>query len=300
MVYKMSRSWMASIALLIVPAPLWCQTSYLRCEVQTTFRKPSLRGTEWVHAENHYVKYFRLDPVQRMVSVYDWRPDVYKPVCSDSNAACMRDWSSDHIAIDARAGSDSPVPPYLDFRRAIELSDHLQQVRFVIADYGNAASGATPMSWTYEGSCQPSAQPVRPAPPAAAGGAGAARRPANPSYDQPTGPALPVDAAEAAQALAGYYGNTMWGFSGGGHWFHMWFLDGNLAYTSDDEDISSEGKPRSWHVGKDSTGYRLCSEQIPAEGKFGCYPLPQHRVGDSWVQHDMDGDAQFSLLPGRQ
>jgi hypothetical protein len=294
----MNRNSMLILALLWAAAPCWSQSSYLRCEVQTTFRKPSLHGTEWVHAENHYIKYFRLDPAQRMVAAYDWRPDLYRPICSPSNAACVRHWDADNIRLDARAAADEPVAPYLDFRRAIELSNRLRHVRFVIADYGDTHAAA-PMSWTYEGSCQPSAQPVRPPLPDS-GGPGATRPPSNPKYEQPTGAALPVSAEEADQALAGYYGNTMWGFSGGGHWFHMWFLEGNLAYTSDDEDISSEGKPRHWYVGKDSTGYRLCGEPIPAEGKLGCYPLPQHRVGDSWVQHDMDGEAQFSLLPGRQ
>jgi len=295
----MNRYWLASLTLLLAPAPSWSQVSYLRCEVQTTFRKPSLHGSEWVHAENHYTKYFRLDPQQQMVAAYDWRPDVYKPICSASNTACVRHWELNTVRLDARAAADNPVPPFLDFRRAIELTDHLRHVHYVIADYGDAAHGAMPMSWTYEGSCQPSAQPVRPPLPGP-GGPGATRAPTNPKYEQPTGAALAVSAEEADQALAGYYGNTMWGFSGGGHWFHMWFLDGSLAYTSDDEDISSEGKPRRWYVGKDSTGYRLCGEPIPAEGKLGCYPLPQHHVGDSWVQHDMDGDALFSLLPGRQ
>lgn len=292
------KSWILTLTLLIASTPSWSQISYLRCEVQTIFRKPSLHGTEWLHAENHYTKYFRLDPAQQMVAAYDWRPDLYKPICSESNAACVRHWDSDDIRLDARAAPDSPVAPFLDFRRAIALSDHLRHVLFIIADYGGAA-GSSPMSWSYEGSCQSSAQPVRPMLPGS-GGPGATRAPSNPKYERPTGPALAVSAEEAEQALSGYYGNTMWGFSGGGHWFHMWFLDGSLAYTSDDEDISSEGKPRRWYVGKDSTGYRLCSEPIPAEGKSGCYPLPQHRVGDSWVQHDMDGDAQFSLLPGRQ
>lgn len=295
----MNKHWLLSGALLLAPAIVWSQTSYLRCEVQTTFRKPTLHGSEWVHAENHYTKYFRLDQAQHMVFAYDWRPDVYKPICSPGNAACVQQWDAKTISIDARAAADQPVLPFLDFRRAIELTDQLHRVRYVIADYGNAASGTMPMSWTYEGSCEPSAQPVRPPLPGP-GGPGATRPPTNPKYEQPTGPALAVTAEEADQALAGYYGNTMWGFSGGGHWFHMWFLEGSLAYTSDDEDISSEGKPRRWYVGKDSTGYRLCGEPIPAAGKSGCYPLPLHRVGDSWVQHDMDGDAQFSLLPGRQ
>jgi hypothetical protein len=292
------KNGLLALTLLLASTPSWSQISYLRCEVQTTFHKPSLHGTEWLHAENHYIKYFRLDAARQMVAVYDWRPDVYKPICSDTNAACVRHWDATGIHLDARAAADSPVAPFLDFRRAIDLSDQLRHVQFVIADYGDAARGAGPMSWNYEGSCQPSAPPVRPLP--GRGGPGATRAPTNPKYEQPTGPALAVSTEEADQALAGYYGNTMWGFSGGGHWFHMWFLDGSLAYTSDDEDISSEGTPRRWYVGKDSTGYRLCGEPIPATGKSGCYPLPQHRVGDSWVQHDMDGDAQFSLLPGRQ
>jgi len=73
-----------------------------------------------------------------------------------------------------------------------------------------------------------------------------------------------------------------------------------VAFTGDDEDMSSEGKIRQWYFGKDSVGYRICSRPIPPEGESGCYPFLVHKPGDSWVEHDMDGDAQFSLLPGRE
>jgi Ni/Co efflux regulator RcnB len=274
------------------------ETTYLKCEVQTTFRKPYVHDSEWLHAENKYTKYFKLDSTAKMVSHYDWRKDAYTPVCSDKNAACIKDWQTGGISIDATRAADNPVAPYLDFRRSIKISDKQTKVSYVIADYGQSKAGKPNMTWSYDGSCQASAapEPVK----RGAGGAGASWPPENPKYEKPTGPALSVTAVEADKALAGYYGNTMTGYSGGGHWFHMWFLNKGLAYTSDDEDISSEGKPRQWYVGKDSTGYRLCGEPIAAEGKSGCYPLPLRKVGDSWVQQDMDGAAYFSLLPGRQ
>lgn len=274
------------------------EISYLKCEMQTTFRKPYVHDTEWVHTENKYTKYFKIDSAAKMVSAYNRRSNAYTAMCSDKNASCAKDWKSGTaFSIDGTKATDSPVTPYLDFRRSFALNGN--QGRFVIADYGQAQNGKPNMSWTYEGPCEKSEEPK--AMPRMGPGAGASRPPENPKYEKPTAPAQPVSKEEADKALAGYYGNTMTGYSGGGHWFHMWFLDKNgLAYTSDDEDMSSEGKPRQWYVGKDSTGYRLCGEPIPAEGKSGCYPLPVRKVGEAWVQHDMDGDAYFSLLPGRQ
>lgn len=295
----MNCKWLvAAAALGVVATPAMAKVSYLKCEVQTTFRKAYVKDTEWVHAENKYTKYFMLDSDAKMVSSYNWRDNKYTPICTASNQACAVDWKASAIGINGMKLVDNAVP-HLDFRRSILIGNKLAKVQFVIADYGDNTSGKPNMSWTYEGPCQASAAP-KPTVRGPGGGAGSNRPPTNPNYEAPTGPALPVSQAEADQALAGYYGNTMTGFSGGGHWFHMWFLEKNVAFAGDDEDMSSEGKPRVWSVGKDSTGYRLCGDAIPATGAMGCYPLPPHKVGDSWVQHDMDGDPLFTLLPGRQ
>jgi hypothetical protein len=294
-----SAKYRVSVALLaaLLAMPVVAATSYLKCDVQTTFRKAHVHDTEWVHAENGYTKYFRLDPDAQMVSHYDWRNNAWQPICSANNAACVKSWKDGDIQLDGSRAPDSPVAPYLDFRRTVRLSNDLKKIRYVIADYGLTTGTKPNMSWSFDGDCQTADAPtaVRRSP-----GAGSARPPENPRFEMPIGPALAVSAAEADQALAGYYGNTMTGFSGGKHWFHMWFLDKNLAYTSDDEDITAEGRPRHWYVGKDSTGYRLCPAPIPAIGSANCYPLPVRKVGESWVQHDMDGDAYFTLLPGRQ
>ncbi len=41
------------------------QTSYLSCAVRTTFRKPYVHGTEWMHEENNYTKIFKIDATPR-------------------------------------------------------------------------------------------------------------------------------------------------------------------------------------------------------------------------------------------
>lgn len=284
--------------------------SYLSCEVATTFHRPAPNNTEWTHRENDYTKIFRLDSTAKMVSIYNRRSGEFTPICNAKNTACSVSWADKRINIDASKAPDNPVAPYLDFRRAFQLDNN--QVKYSMYDFGNSGkntlssnvpAGQANMSWVYEGSCKATAAPapvVRSAP-GAPGGMGAGGPPAsrNPNYVD-AGMALPVSQEEADKALAGYYGNTMWGFSGGKHWFHMWFLEGSLAFTGDDEDMASMSKPNQWYVGKDSSGYRLCGMPIPASGASGCYPLPVRKLGESWVQHDMDGDAYFSLLPGRQ
>jgi hypothetical protein len=293
---RLTIGLMISIAL---ATPALAEVSYLRCEVQTAYHRPAQHNSEFMHVENRYTKVFKLDEAVKMVSLYNERSNAYTPICSGSNQACKSSWNGQDISIDARGGADNPVPPYLDFRRAFKLSNGGKTVQLVIADYGPSATrdvqgGRANMYWTYDGACQPTAEPK-----------GRAMRPpqgvGNPKYEKPTSPAKAVSKAEADQVMAGYYGNTMWGFSGGGHWFRMWFLDRNgLAYTSDDQDMTGEGKPRQWYIGKDSAGFRMCGEPIPAAGREGCYPLPVRTVGEWWVQHDMDGDAEFQLVPGRQ
>lgn len=281
--------------------PAFADVRFLKCDVQVTFHRPTYQNTEWVHVENRYTKFLRIDTEAKMVSIYDDRKNVYKPICSANNTACMNEWNDQSVStgavnIDGMQAADDPLPPYLDFRRSLSLRDHFSQVHFTIADYGQSKSGAANMSWEYNGPCSVSDAPV----PRGGEGAGAVRKNENPHYDMPTGPAMPVSDAERDRVLAGYDGNTMWGFSGGGSWLHMWFFGKGLAYTSDGYDISSETTTRQWYVGKDSTGYRMCSKPIPAAGLMGCYPLPARKLGDSWVQHDMDGDAQFTILAGRQ
>ena len=273
---------------------------YLSCEVSTTFHRAAPKNSEWLHKENNYTKIFKLDSTTNMASIYNRRSGEFTPICSATNQACAVSWAENDIRIDGSKAPDNPVPPYLDFRRSFEL--HGQTLKYVMYDFGNSGtalpsnlpSGQANMSWVYEGSCKPTDAPA----PATRGGPpGNMQR--NPNYVD-AGPAKAVSQAEADQALAGYYGNTMWGFSGGGHWFHMWFLDGSLAFTGDDEDMTGMAAPNQWYVGQDASGYRLCGRPIPAEGSSGCYPLPVRKLGESWVQQDMDGPAYFSLLPGRQ
>lgn len=283
----------ASIAALSATAN--AGVSYYACDVQVTFDKRAPRNTVWEHRENRYTKYLRLDSDAQMVSLYDNRGNVYKPICSADNHSCKKNWQKDSIQLDGTGAADAPTP-FLDFRRLLSLTDSNRKVHLVIADYGQSTDGQPNMSWNYDGTCKVSEEPK----PRAGNGPKAPPPSAkNPNY-QVAEPAKAVSDAESAAALAGYEGNTMWGFSGGGHWFHMWFFPDGVSYAGDDEDITSEGRAAKVYVGKDSTGYRMCRVPIPAEGMANCYPLPPHKVGDTWVQHDMDGDTAFSLLPGRQ
>jgi hypothetical protein len=281
------------------------EVSYLSCDVATTFHRPAPNNTEWVHRENDYTKIFKLDSTARTVGLYNRRSGEFTPVCSASNAACTISWNDSHISIDGSKAADNPVPPYLDFRRSFELKNN--QVKYVMHDFGksggaalgsNLPAGQANMRWEYNGSCKATDAPA-PVQRGAGGMPPGGLRASNPNYVD-AGAALPVNQQEADQALAGYYGNTMWGYSGGKHWFHMWFLEGSLAFTGDDEDMTGMAAPNKWYVGKDSSGYRLCGQPIPATGSKGCYPLPVRQLGESWVQQDMDGPAYFSLLPGRQ
>ena len=276
------------------------QEQYLSCNVTTSFHRPAPMGTEWVHQENNYTKVFKLDSSAQSVAIYNRRSGDFTPICHQQNKACEVSWRGNNIHVDATGGPDNPVPPYLDFRRSFDLDD--SYVTYVLSDYGNNGDNApisnlpadeATMSWVFEGVCQKAEAPEKPT------GRPPMGRVGNPDYVD-AGPAFLVDQEEADQVMAGYYGNTMWGYSGGGHWFHMWFLGGFLAYMGDDEDMSAVGEPVTFYVGKDSSGYRMCLQEIPEEGRSGCYPLPKRSVGESWVQQDMDGPAYFSLLPGRQ
>jgi len=289
---------------LVVPAAAWAQVSYFQCAMQVTFRKPYVHDTVWEHQENRYAKSFKIDSAAHMIYVYRDRQDEYVPICSTRNAACVVEWQEGAIRIDGTAAPDDPFPPHLDFRRSFAMAAHGSEAHLVIADYGESRNGRANMSWSYDGPCHSTDQPAQPMrPPGAGPGKDPATNmppPRNPLYEQPTTGAMAIPAAEAARVLAHYTGNTMTGYSGGGHWFHMWFFDKALAYTSDDMDISGEAKPRQWYLGKDASGYRICPKPIPAGGERGCYPLLIKRIGDSWVEHDMDGNAYFTLLPGRQ
>jgi len=279
------------------------QTSYVSCAVQTTFRKPYTHGTDWVHVENKYTKIFKIDATAKSIAFWDNRNLIWKPICTATNTACQVSWTADGISIDGTKAPNTPLVPYLDFRRSIVFSPGNSHVTFAQGDYYQSADGSPNTTWTYDGDCTPTSVPsMKPFSPP--GG-----RKTNPLYQQASGPANPVPPAEAAMVLAGYVGNTMTGFSGGGHWFHMWILKGDplVGYTSDDEDISGEGKTRVWWVGKDNIGYRMCpsvdianntgQKMVPG---MNCYPLLIKKVGDTWVEHDMDGDAYFTMLPGRQ
>jgi hypothetical protein len=288
-----------ALALMVIAAPAFADVSYLSCDLQTVYHRPAQHNTEFTHSENRYTKIFKVDSSAKMVSLYSDRANSFTPICSGKNAACKTSWNGMDISIDARGGADDPVLPHLDFRRAFTLSNGGKTAQLVIADFGpspnkDMVGTRANMYWSYDGACAATTEPK-----------GRAQRPPpgvqNPKYEKPTSPAKAIGKAEQDKVMEGYYGTTMWGYSGGGHWFRMWFLDRNgLAYTSDDQDMTGEGKPRQWYFGKDSAGYRICGEPIPAEGRDGCYPLPVRKVGDWWIQHDMDGDAEFQLVPGRQ
>lgn len=296
-----SIAWLAGACVAAWIGTAQAQTSYISCAVQTIFRKPYTHGTDWVHVENRYTKFFKLDASARMIAFWDNRKLIWKPICAASNRSCAVNWSANGISIDGTKTPNDPVPPYLDFRRSIVLSPGNAHVTMVQGDWGQSTTGQPNMTWTYEGDCTPSGPPsMQPF----------GRRAMNPLYQKASAPAVPVSKEEAARVMAGYVGNTMTGYSGGGHWFHMWIFTGYplVAYTSDDEDISGEGNVRTWWVGKDSTGYRMCPtvdiardvgapKMVPG---INCYPLLIKKVGDSWVEHDMDGDAYFTMLPGRQ
>lgn len=304
---KAGYTWLcAFLATSVMTGVARGEERYLSCEVQTTFHRPAPNNTEWTHRENDYTKIFKLDSTARSVGIYSRRSGEFTPICHASNKSCSISWNGNAISIDASKAPDNPVPPYLDFRRSFELSNN--RIKYVMYDFGNngkntlssnTPAGQANMRWVYEGSCKDTTKPVPVVRGAGGMPAGGGPLTRNPNYVD-AGPAMAVSQEEADQALAGYYGNTMWGYSGGKHWFHMWFLEGSLAFTGDDEDMTGMAAPNQWYVGKDSSGYRLCGRPIPAAGASGCYPLPVRKLGESWVQHDMDGDAYFSLLPGRQ
>jgi hypothetical protein len=270
------------------------EPAYLSCTMQTVFHKPYVNHSEWVHVENIYTKYFRIDSRARMVSVLNERSGALVPICAPQHTSCVNEWSAQGIQIDATSSPDDPAPPYLDFRRSLSLNSDRSKGRLIIADYGQSANGRANMYWSYEGACQSVTHLPKPI------GPPNLQQPRNPAY-QDGGLAKPLSELEQDRLLAGYYGNTMTGFSGGGHWFHMWFLDRHgLAYTSDDQDISGEGKVHQWYFGRDALGYRICAKRIPPEGRADCYPLLPRQPGDTFVEHDMDGDAQFTIMRGRQ
>lgn len=272
--------------------------SYYACDMQVTFRKPYANNTDWVHVENRYTKYLKLDDAAKMAYLFNDRNGGYAPICSSRNRACAVSWQRESIHIDGTRSADDPLPPYLDFRRSLTLNLGGRPSQLVIADFGDGKLGKPYMTWSYDGVCRPTN--TAPEPMKLPGFDGPPPPPSNPNYKVPTQPAMAMSDAERDRVLANYSGNTLTGFSGGGHWFHMWFFDKGLAYSGDDYDMTSEGAPRQWYVGKDATGYRLCPQPIPPEGRANCYPLLIKQIGESWVEHDMDGDAQFTLLKGRQ
>ena len=279
------------LAVCSVSSPALASVSYVKCDMQVTFRKPGFGGTEWLHTEGRYDKYFLLDEAAKTVAVFNARGNSYTPLCAAGNTACQSAWSKQQVRLDATKHSDSPSP-HLDFRRAFSLNLVSGTAHFLIADYGDSPDGKPNMSWTFEGRCMPSAADAAKPMPYPPG-------PKSPKFVDAL--ALPVGDAERDQVLASRYGNTVTGLSGGPRWFHMWFFSDATAYTGDDDDITAEGVLRQWYVGKEASGaYRLCEHPIPAEGEMGCYPLNQPKLGDRWLEHDVFGDATFELLPGRQ
>lgn len=269
------------------------EETQLKCSVLTTFHKAWIGDTQWSHVEKRITKYFLINSDAQRVSVYNDRQGAFVPVCSEKNKACVVRWSDSTISVDATQGPDNPIPPHLDFRRAITLTDHATKVRFVIADFGESKSGKENMDWTYEGDCTKSDTKLAHGP-----GAG----PGAPAPTFIDARAMPVSEAERNQAWASRRGNTTTGLSAGGRsWFHMWFFDNGIAYTGDGDDISNEGVTRQWYIGKTSAGdYRLCETPVPAEGEMGCYPFPSVKLNDIWTEQDVYGPAVFTLLPGRQ
>lgn len=287
----MKRAILLTGALLALAAPTHAAERYLKCDVQTTFAKPGLGGSQWSHQEGRHTKYFRVDDTARVIATFNGRRNLYAPVCAPDQAGCSVRWSSSTIEADGRGAASPTATPDIDFRRAVTITQDGRHVVLVVADHGGG--GVQPnMTWTQEGDCTPAqasdAQPM-PYPPG----------PRSPTYVDAR--AYPVSDAERDRALASRYGNTVTGISGGRLWFHMWFFRDGLAYTGDDDDITAEGAVRQWFVGKEATGaYRLCEHPIAVEGALGCYPLNQPSIGDRWIEHDVYGDANFELLKGRQ
>lgn len=279
-----------SIAVLSAVAfPALAEVGYLKCELQTTFHKPWLRDTEWIHVEGKTTKYFAIDHGAKTAAVYNSRRDIFVPICSSKNTACITNWSDSVVTIDAMQAPDDPVPPHIDFRRSLTLTDADHKAHFVIADFGESKNGNANMNWTFDGDCQHSDKPSR-----------SVLGATSPTYQDSL--VKPISQAEVDRAWATRKGNTMTGASAGGRaWFHMWAFDNGLVYTGDGWDITAEGSPRQMYIGKDAGGaYRLCEEPIPASGAMGCYPWPNVKVGDTWSEQDRFGEAQFTLMPGRQ
>lgn len=294
-------SWMRRGALLLLiglAGPAAAATTQLKCTMLTTFHKMWIGDTQWSHVEltkfepHGVTKYFLIDDAAKSVAVYNSRANSYVPICSPANKACVVQWSTAMISVDATHAPDNPVPPHLDFRRAFLLTDHASKARLIIADFGDSSSGKENMDWTYEGNCEPSAGK----PPSLVGGPGA---PAATFVDEL---ALPISDAERDRVWEPRRGNTMTGLSAGGHsWFHFWFFDHGIGYTGDAGDFTNEGTTRQWYIGKTPSGeYRLCEQPVPKEGEKGCYPFADVKVGDSWTEQDVYGPASFTLLPGRQ
>jgi hypothetical protein len=258
--------------------------------MQTTLHKPYFSNTEWVHVEKKITKYFRFDDNSKMVYVYNSMNKTYTPICSEKNKACSVKWSDNVISVDATAAPDDPMPPYIDFRRSFTLTNGTKG-HFVIADYGDSKDGKANMYWTFDGDCQNYSGEI---PELNLGGN-------SPTYVDLL--VMPVSKEEARKVLAPRVGNTMTGSSAGGKsWLHMWvFNEDGLHYKGDGDDITGERTPSILYVGKDTDGkYRVCLEPIPADGTHGCYPFPTVKLGDKWIEQDVKGEANFTLLPGRQ
>jgi len=284
---------MKKIAVCIVLAaagllrPAVAVPSYLACQTHTNFEKRAPHDTVWLHSENDHFKIFKIDDQAKTIAVYNRRSKIFVPICAAANTACVAEWQGDKISVSAMGGPDDPQR-HLDFRRSIELAGN--HVHFVLADYGDSSDGRPNMSWIDDGNCTGSTtMPEFPK-----------RAPRVNARYQDVGPAHAVDAAEAAQALAPYNNNTMTGYSGGNDWFHGWFFTNGDVFLGDDEDMSANPSVARMYVGKDRLGYRLCRAPIPAAGESKCFPLLAVTLGQSWVEHDMDGDADFTLLKGRQ
>jgi hypothetical protein len=286
--------WLALLAgaMTFASTSVVAQVRYVKCDMQTIFKKPGIGGSEWTHHEGHYRKFFKIDGDAKMVSAFNARGKGYVPICTPGDKHCAERWSQAAITVDGRSGPAANATADIDFRRAFFLTQNGKHAVLIVADHGGNATVTANMTWTQEGGCQPAgSNEARPMP-------------------YPPGPrsttfvdarVMPVSDAERDRAMSSRYGNTVTGLSGGSLWFHMWAFRDGLAYTGDDDDITAEGAVRQWYVGKEASGgYRLCEHPVAAEGEMGCYPLSQPKIGDRWIEHDVYGDAAFELLPGRQ
>jgi hypothetical protein len=287
------RLVLVAFGTILLSGPAQAEMRWIKCEMQTTFTKPGIADSEWIHPEGSCTKFIKIDSDAKMVSTFNVRLNRYEPICEADSKNCSIKWSETSIEIDGRLGPGKSATSDVDFRRFFLLTQNGEHAVLVTEDYGGNTTSKPNMKWVQEGSCRTTpvdeAKPM-PYPPG----------PHSATYVDAR--VFPVPDVERDRVLANRYGNTVTGFSGAGKkWFHMWMFHDGMSYLGDGDDITAEGAARKMYIGKEASGaYRLCEQPIPSEGAMGCYPFPDVKIGDRWIEHDIYGDAIFELLPGRQ